>query len=92
MSYISDLVLNTPRFSIQHPTINLDCCGLQLLSICVANMRLVSPPDGDKPPSVSSRMMLAVGSGITHGEHLPVKGRLMLFDVAKQALHRSVMS
>ena len=50
------------------------------------NMRLVSPPDGDNPPSVTSRMMLAVGTGITHGEHSAVKGRLLLFDVAKQVL------
>merc|ERR1712166_26154 len=58
----------------------------QALALCCVNMRVVTPPLNGAPARVSTRSLIVVGTGITHGELHPVKGRLILFDVAKQAV------
>ena len=59
-------------------------CVVQALALCCVNMRVVTPPLNGAPARVSTRSLIVVGTGITHGELHPVKGRLILFDVAKQ--------
>jgi len=53
---------------------------------CSITLRDLTLPRNGASASLSHRHHVAVGTAITHGEEAAVKGRILLFEIAKQAI------
>jgi len=64
----------------------------RVLCGCAVELRDVTPPQGDpakgaKGAQMNTRTLIAIGTGFVHSEDVAMKGRLILFEIAKQAIN-----